>query len=98
MANPRGTRAYRQAVNNLKAEGDTQCWRCGKTLYAHLTWPHKQSITLGHLLALEDGGHPTDRGNHRAECITCNMGDGAKRTNAKRSGRGQGTSYRNPNY
>lgn len=84
--NPRGTRAYRRAVANLKAKGDAYCWRgCGTYLYATLEWPHPQSMTLGHIIALEDGGAPYDESNHAPECIKCNMGDGARRTNAKRS-------------
>ena len=86
--NPRGTRRYQQAVRNLKAQGDAYCWRgCGTYLYANAPWPHPQCMTLGHLLALEDGGDPYDTANHMAECIACNMGDGARRTNDKRSGR-----------
>lgn len=95
--NPRGTRAYRTAVANLRAQGDAYCWRgCGKPLYAHLSWPHPNSITLGHLIAIEDGGHPTDPNNHAAECISCNMGDGAARTNRKKTG--NTGSYENRNW
>ncbi|MFF2274201.1 hypothetical protein ACFVTX_18145 [Agromyces sp. NPDC058136] len=86
--NPRSTRRYKKAVKDLRAKGDAYCWRpgCGKYLYADLEWPHPLSITLGHLVAIEDGGDPYDRENHAAECIACNMADGARRTNAKRRG------------
>lgn len=85
--NPRSTRRYRKAVADLRAQGDAYCWRgCGTYLYADLEWPHPQSITLGHFVAIEDGGDPYDPDNHAAECIACNSGDGARRTNAKRRG------------
>jgi len=94
--NPRGTRAYRQAVANLKAKGDAYCWRgCGTWLYANAPYGHPQFMTLGHLVAIEDGGHATDPSNHRPECVPCNMGDGARRTNRKRNGQTT-TSYRSP--
>lgn len=98
--NPRGTRAYRLAVANLKAQGATYCWRgCGTWISPEYSWPHPNCITLGHLMALEDGGHPTDPENHRAECMKCNSGDGAKRTHAKARGITYGSeSYSNPNY
>ena len=96
--NPRGTRRYQQAVKNLRARGDQQCWRCGRWLSADARWPHPLTITLGHLLALEDGGHPTDPANHMAECIPCNMGDGARRTNDKRSRRSKHISYINDEW
>lgn len=97
MTNPRGTRAYQRAVKALKAQGDQPCWRCGTWLSADAHWPHPLTITLGHLTALEDGGSLLDPHNHRAECIKCNMGDGARRTNNKRRG-DTGTSYVNPNW
>ena len=88
-----------QAIAALKARGDIQqCWRCGKELWAEAPKGHPKSITLGHYTALEDDGNVLDPANHGPECMKCNYGDGARRTNAKRSGRGAGTSYRNPAY
>ena len=98
MSNPRNTHQYKLALKALKAQGDANCWRCGKTLSADLPWPHPNSITLGHLTALEDGGHPTDPGNHAAECIACNMGDGARRTNDKRANRASRVTFTNTAY
>lgn len=96
--NRRSTRAYQAAVRNLKARGEEQnCWRCGRLLHASRRWPHPDSITLGHLVALEDGGDLLDPQNHAPECITCNMGDGARRTNKKRRGE-TNTSYRNNDW
>lgn len=95
MSDPRDTYSYRQAVKKLKARApEQQCWSCGKWLYAELKYPHPLSITLGHYVALEDGGHLTHPSNHGAQCVACNMGDGARRTNNKRSGR-NGNSYSN---
>jgi hypothetical protein len=87
------------AIAALKARGEVQaCWRCGKHLYAEAPKGHPNSITLGHYTALEDGGHPLDPNNHGPECMKCNYGDGARRTNRKRAGKTNGTSYRNPAY
>ncbi|GAA1787968.1 hypothetical protein GCM10009748_23140 [Agromyces lapidis] len=94
MGDPRKTRRYQQCVRNLKAQGDAYCWRgCGTYLYANAPWPHPQCMTLGHIIALEDD--PSlfyEASNHAPECIKCNMGDGARRTNRKR--KGESTSHR----
>jgi hypothetical protein len=93
-----GGRPYRRAVADLKARAPIQpCWRCGKTLYADAPAGHPDSITLGHLTAIEDGGDLLSPNNHSAECMKCNYGDGAKRTNRKRAGK-SGSSFRNPAY
>jgi len=87
------------AIAALKARGEVQqCWRCGKPLYADAPRGHPNAITLGHYVALEDGGDLYDPGNHGPECVKCNMGDGARRTNAKRRGARTGGSFRNPAY
>ena len=99
MGNPRHGHKYRQAVAELRARGAEQnCWRCGKPLYADAPKGHPNAITLGHLIALEDGGSLLDPGNIQPECSKCNYGDGAKRTNRKKRGDGRGVVYRNPNY
>lgn len=87
------------AIAALKARGEVQaCWRCGKHLYAEAPKGHPLSITLGHLVALEDGGALLDEANIQPECGPCNYGDGARRTNRKRAEKTGGTSYRNPAY
>lgn len=99
MTNPRSGRKYMQAIKDLKARGAEQnCWRCGKPLFADAPKGHPRAITLGHLTALEDGGELLNPANIQPECGPCNFGDGARRTNRKRQGKGGGTSYRNPNY
>lgn len=99
MNNPRSGRKYMQAIAALKARGAEQnCWRCGKPLYADAPKGHPNSITLGHYTALEDGGDLLDPNNHGPECPKCNYGDGARRTNRKRSGQHPTSSYRNPAY
>lgn len=99
MGNPRSTRRYQDCVRALKGRGETQqCWRCGKTLHASAVWPNQQCITLGHIIAYEDD--PSlfyEPSNHAPECITCNMGDGARRTNSKRRGNTT-TAWHNPNW
>lgn len=99
MTNPRSGRPYMRALANLKARGAEQnCWRCGKTLYAELPKAHPQSITLGHYIALEDGGDLLDPNNHGPECMACNYGDGARRRNRHAKGDGRGVIFRNPAY
>lgn len=90
--NPRNTRRYRDCVDALRARGDAYCWRgCGRFLRADIRDPkHPQFMTLGHIVALEDD--PSlfyQPSNHMPECAKCNYGDGARRTNAKRAGRGR---------
>lgn len=91
VKNPRSGRRYMRALADLKARGEVQaCWRqasprCGRTLYASAPKGHRQSITLGHIVAYED--RPDlfwDPTNHAPECPACNYGDGARRTNRKR--------------
>lgn len=57
--------------------------RCGG---ARLTSEPRQPLTLtvGHVVAVEDGGALTDPANLRAECAGGNYADGADRTNRKR--------------
>lgn len=87
-----------RALQQLRERGDIQnCWRCDKELHADAPKGHPKSITLGHYTALEDGGDLLDPDNHGPECIRCNMGDGARRTNRKRSGE-KNVIYINPNY
>ncbi len=40
-------------------------------------------MTLGHILALEDGGPQFDPANIAPECTKCNYSDGARRTNQR---------------
>ena len=93
-----------RALEALRARGEVQeCWRqahpeCPRILYASAPKGHPQSITLGHLIALEDGGDPLDPRNHAAECMKCNYSDGARRSNAKRAGKTVRISFRNPAY
>lgn len=45
---------------------------------------HPQFMTIGHYIAVEDGGSQFDPNNYGPECGPCNYSDGARRTNAKR--------------
>jgi len=81
-------KAYAEAVAALKARAPIQyCWSCGKELRASAKRGDPQLITLGHYVAVEDGGSLLDPTNHGPQCAPCNYGDGARRTNAKRYGR-----------
>lgn len=42
-------------------------------LYPELEWPDLMASTAGHIIALADGGHPTDRANLQAEHFGCNL-------------------------
>lgn len=87
MGDFRGTHRYQLAVRALKARARfQQCMTCPKTLDATLSKGHPLAITLGHIVAVEDGGDPFDPSNHGPQCGKCNYGDGARRTNAKRRG------------
>lgn len=73
-----------------------QCWRCGRPLDPNARRGEPGFVTVGHLLAVEDGG--TDQLNNLApECAPCNYGDGANRTNRKRRGQPAST-WTNPNW
>jgi hypothetical protein len=80
------------AIAELKSRGAIQrCWsqrteKCARVLYADAPRGHKHAITLGHFVAIEDGGDPFDPNNYGPECGSCNYGDGARRTNAKKRG------------
>lgn len=89
---------YLKALAALRARADIQnCWRCGKELWADAPKGHPRFITLGHYVAIEDGGDMYDPNNHGPECAPCNYGDGARRTNAKRRGDNP-SRYINPAY
>lgn len=82
----RNTYAWRRIVRNLK-ETATHCARCGEPLDRTLKFPHPMSTTGGHIMAIEDAPELADDPmNAQAEHLSCNSADGARRTNAKRSG------------
>ena len=91
----RGGRPYEREKARIKEYAD-QCERCGKPISAEYTWPHPNSVTVGHIFPLDMGGDPLDPDNLRAECIACNMGEGARMSNDKRAGRTG--SYENTNW
>ncbi len=83
----RGGRRYQEAVRALRARGDAYCWRgCGRFLRADISnLKTPGCMTLGHIVAREEAPDLFwDPENHAPECVPCNMGDGARRTNAKR--------------
>lgn len=75
---------WRRNVTIVRANAST-CWRCGRDLNPEAIEGDPDFPTVGHLVAVEDGG-TDDLDNLAAECAKCNYGDGARRTNAKRSG------------
>ena len=79
-----GGRAWQTARAELKARGDAYCWRgCGTYLLVDAPRGHPQFMTMGHVIALEDGGARYDPDNIRPECGPCNFSDGARRTNKR---------------
>jgi hypothetical protein len=97
MTHGRTGRPWERLKKQIKANA-TNCWRCGKWLDPTLTWPHPHSVTIGHIIALEDGGPAEDPANLAPECPACNMGDGARRTNAKRKGATPPHRWHDPNW
>jgi 5-methylcytosine-specific restriction endonuclease McrA len=89
----RSGRAFLRHKKQIQDEA-THCERCGKPISSMYKWPDPRSVTVGHILPLEYGGDPDDRGNLRAECIACNTSEGARMTN-NRSDR---ISYENGNW
>jgi hypothetical protein len=85
MSRPgRDTHSYRIIRARIQRE-TTNCWRCGKAISNEYRWPHPLSVTVGHLIALQDciaqGIDPEDESLLAGECIACNMRDGARRSN-----------------
>ena len=82
--NHQGGRRWQQAKAELRSRGDAYCWRgCGTWLLVDAPRGHPQFMTLGHIVALEDGGPQFDPANLAAECAPCNYSDGARRTNRR---------------
>jgi 5-methylcytosine-specific restriction endonuclease McrA len=67
---------------------DTHCNRCHRPLYPWLRSPHPLSSTVDHIIALADGGHPTDRANLAGMHRSCNLA----KEHDRRRGRSLGTS------
>lgn len=95
----RSGRPWERAKARIKADA-TNCGKCGKSISAEYTWPHPRSVTVGHILPLDHGGESLDPDNLQAECIACNMSEGARMTNNKRGNKdhSNGSGYANPNW
>lgn len=94
----RTTYAWRQIVKRLRATS-THCGKCGGVLYPDLRWPHPWSTTGGHIIPVDLRPDLADvASNAQAEHARCNLREGARMTNAKRSGRRQSQSYRSRDW
>ena len=88
MSRNGSTTEWRKLRRYVAARDGMVCRRplceCGGV---QLTWTRYQpnSFTLGHIVAHEDGGSDRNPENLRAECARGNYGDGARRTNRRRS-------------
>lgn len=80
----RSGRPYERAKATVKRNAE-RCWRCGRPLDPAALRGQPGFVTVGHVLAIEDGG-TNDLSNLAPECEKCNYGDGAARTNRKRRG------------
>jgi 5-methylcytosine-specific restriction endonuclease McrA len=49
-----------------------RCQLCGKVVNPNLEWPHPQSLSLDHIIPLNDGGSDT-RVNVQLSHLTCNL-------------------------
>lgn len=56
----------------------THCWRCGKLVDQTLPPTDRLSRTVGHIVALVDGGPPCDLDNLRLEHRACNSRAGRR--------------------
>jgi hypothetical protein len=72
-------RPWREASAQCYAE-ESHCWLCGCYVDQRLHSKHRMSRSADHLVQLQHGGHPTDRGNLRLAHLGCNSG----RSNALR--------------
>lgn len=98
-----GGSSWRKAQAELHSRGDAYCWRgCGTFLLVDAPRRHPQFMTMGHVVALQDGGAKYDPRNIMPECKPCNYRDGARRTNRKLGNphreRQAQTSYVNPDW
>jgi 5-methylcytosine-specific restriction endonuclease McrA len=50
----------------------SHCWRCGQYVDQELPPTDRMSRTVGHIIALADGGPPLDLSNLRLEHRSCN--------------------------
>ena len=82
----RSGRPWQRLRAQVLAES-THCARCGLVLRPDLASPHRYSSTVDHVVALVDGGHPTDRANLVAMHRTCNVRKENERRKQARSAR-----------
>ncbi|MEV0237584.1 HNH endonuclease [Nonomuraea sp. NPDC050786] len=61
-----------EEVKRLVFATQTHCWRCGRYVDQSLPPNDRMSRTVGHVVALADGGRPLDLDNLRLEHRSCN--------------------------
>jgi 5-methylcytosine-specific restriction endonuclease McrA len=76
-------RRWQRIVREIVWRDQGICWLCGLG----------GANSADHVIALADGGHPTDYRNLRAAHLRCNLSRSAHRTNALRRQRRHGTAW-----
>lgn len=71
----RGGQRMRAARRRVVARDGAICRRCGKPIDLTLSGRHPMGLTLGHIVAVADGGSDRDD-NLAPEHHTCNLGSG----------------------
>jgi 5-methylcytosine-specific restriction endonuclease McrA len=71
----RRTYAYRLLCARVRREEQT-CWLCSEPIDMQATPRTPRSWSLDHVIALNQGGAPLDRGNARAAHYGCNAARG----------------------
>ena len=80
----RSGRPWRRLVRELCRPGSV-CARCGGEIVFGLRANHPDGPSLDHIVSLEMGGHPTDRGNLQPMHFGCNASKGARPERPDRS-------------
>lgn len=85
----RAYQTFKAQVRLVHASQARPCALCSKPIDYRLAYPHSQSWSLDHRVALHQGGHEFDPSNTQASHLRCNQSRGASEANAKRGARRQ---------
>lgn len=86
MARKAGRRyqQFKAQVRRLHASQVRPCALCSTAIDYRLGYPHPESWSLDHKVALHQGGEEFDPLNAQASHLRCNQSRGASESNAKR--------------
>lgn len=71
-----GRPARRRRARTLAASN--VCFLCGKPIDMTLPGTHRYGPTVGHVIPVKRGGHPTDPRNQGSAHLICNLRQGSK--------------------